>query len=265
MKKLLRYLKVFIKLASRSIQKDLAYRFNFLSNLISSLGWINFSLITILVFNSQTDGFGGWDSTAMLLITGSWMINNGSAYFFFYSNMKKLVRDVHNGDLDLFVLKPIDSQFLVSFRQVLLNALVGPLEGIVVIIYALIEMNESPNLEEIAMFGILIICSILIYYSFWFFAASLTIHFTLAENLFYLVPEAVQFSKFPADAYPKPLFYLLQTLIPIALMTTFPARALLGNFSWEIVVFTIMLSIAIFLSVRRFWFWSLKKYTGAGG
>ncbi len=263
MKNILRHLKVFFRLAIRSIQRDMAYRLDFFSNLLSSLGWLNLTLAIVLIFNKTAGGFGGWNSDEMLLLTGSWMINNGLAYFFFYRNMKQLVKDIHNGDLDLIVTKPVDSQFFVSFRRVILNSIAGPIEGVIVIVIALSNLNITPNIWHILSFILLVITSLIIYYSLWFFAASLTIHFTLADNLFYAVPEAIDTSKYPASAYPKAMFYILQTIVPLAVMTTFPALTIQGRLSWQLIIYAVFLAVIFFFGARSFWFWSLKKYTSA--
>jgi ABC-2 type transport system permease protein len=82
-------------------------------------------------------------------------------------------------------------------------------------------------------------------------------------NLFYAVPEIVEISKFPVTAYPKVLFFLFQTIIPIALMSSLPAMSLRGLLEpWQL-IYAVILALIIFFSVRAFWFWSLKRYTGA--
>jgi ABC-2 type transport system permease protein len=257
------HLKIFLSLAKHSIQRDMAYRLDFISNLVSSVGWVNYSLVLILVLNSVTGGFGGWDKSQMLLLIGSWMINNGLAYFFFYRNMKQVVNDVHKGDLDYVLIKPLDSQFFVSFRRVILNAMCGVIEGFIVVIYALTAMNVAPSPFDVIKYFILTAVSLSLYYSIWFFAASLSIHFILADNLFYAVPDLAEVSKFPGSAYPKNLEYVFSSLIPIILFTTFPAEAIMGQQSTLKFFYAIVVGIIFFCFTRWFWFWSLKRYTSA--
>ena len=257
------HLKIFVSLAKHSIQRDMAYRLDFISNLIASIGWVNYSLVLILVLNSVTGGFGGWNTNQMLLLVGSWMINNGLAFFFFYRNMKQVVNDVHKGDLDYVLTKPLDSQFFVSFRRVILNAMFGVAEGIIVIVYALTVMNFTPSFFDIMKFFILTAVSLSLYYSIWFFAATLSIHFILADNLFYAVPDLAEVSKFPGSAYPKKLEYIFSSLIPIILFTTFPAQAIMGQQSTTKFIYAIVVGIIFFCFTRWFWFWSLKRYTSA--
>ncbi len=258
-----KHLKIFLYHAQNSIQRDLTYRLDFISNIVSSLGWTNYTLILILVLSSSAGGFGGWSKEEMLLLAASWMINNGLAYFLFYRNIKRLVKDIYQGGLDFILLKPIDSQFMVSLRRVILNSVFGALEGLIVIAYALVKLQYTPSLSDIASFFLLTGASLCIYYSLWFFAGTLTLHFGLADNLFYVVPELGVLSKFPVSAYPKPVGYVLSSILPILVMTTFPANAVLGRLPWQLFVYALALSALLIWTTRKFWHWSLRRYTSA--
>jgi len=263
MQSITRHLKVFFYLAKHSIQRDLAYRLDFLSNLLSSLGWVNFTLILILVLSNNVESFGGWNQDQMLLLAGVWMINNGLAFFFFYRNIKQVVKDVVKGDLDFALLKPLDSQFYVSFRRVILNGLLGVIEGVIVIAYVLGRMEIVPSMEQLVRFLVLNGVGLMIYYSLWFFVAALSIHFVMVDNLFHTVPEVIQISKFPQSAYPKTLALLFTSVIPIIIMTTFPARELLGTQSLGQFAYAIMVGVILVITTRKFWYWSLTRYSSA--
>jgi ABC-2 type transport system permease protein len=56
---------------------------------------------------------------------------------------------------------------------------------------------------------------------------------------------------------------LLTFVIPVALLTTVPAEAILGRGSLDAVVVSVAVAAALLLISSRLWLWSLRHYTGA--
>lgn len=263
MKAILRYLVVFGYLARHSLLRDLEYRLDFLSNLISSIAWQNFTLVAITVLGYKTGGFGGWNPDQMILLSGVWMINDGISHFLWYRNIRQLIVDIHTGNLDFWLAKPIDAQFFTSFRRVIVNPLWGVIEGLVIIFYSLHRLGISASIWGLLGFLLLIVVAAVIYYSLWFIAATATIHFTLADNLFSVVPDLVSLSKFPPSSYPDQIFMLFISLVPILILTAFPAQQLMGLLHPSGFMYAVGVGILLLIISRRFWSWSLRHYSSA--
>jgi ABC-2 type transport system permease protein len=249
-------------LMKNAILRDLAYRFNFLSAVVASVSWVNFTLILILVLGNKTGGFGGWNEMQMLLLTGFWMINNGMAYFLFYSSLKSVDADVNRGTLDYVLYRPLDSQFFLAFRRIILNSFVGVIEGIIIVVYAASQLNLEVTALMVLEVIIILIASIIIYYSLWFMSATLSIHFIMIENIFQTVPDIVELSKFPPRAYPATVSQIFTSFIPILIMTAFPARLVMGELKTIEYFYALGLAVVFLFLSRIFWKWSLKKYEG---
>ena len=59
---------------------------------------------------------------------------------------------------------------------------------------------------------------------------------------------------------------LFTFVIPLALMTTYPAQALLGSLPWRTVVGTRLRALFLaFFAARLVWTASIARYTSAGG
>ena len=69
--------------------------------------------------------------------------------------------------------------------------------------------------------------------------------------------------RFPIDIYKEPLKGILTYLIPIGIMISLPAKALMGLVSLPGVLWSLGLGvIALFLAIK-FWNFALTKYTSA--
>lgn len=242
---------------------DLEYRTTFWANLMANIAWTNLTLFTILVLNYRTGGFGRWTSDQMLLLTGMWVINNSFTFAVFYGGLKRLLEDIFTGKLDFILLKPVDSQFYSSTRRIVISNAFTLIEGLIITMMALSRMGVYPKASWVVAFFILILIANIVYYSLWFMVVTLGIHWTMVDNLFQTVPEVMEISKFPSSAYPKFLAYLFSSLIPIGLMTTFPAQALMGLISPMKLFYALTAGVGFLVVSRHFWFWSLKSYTSA--
>lgn len=259
-----KYLTIFKIMFSRSVQQMMAYRVNFISALVSAAGWTNFTLVMILILNSQTGGFGDWSADEMLLLNSVWMMNNGICFAMFYGNIKDLINEIPLGKIDSLLTRPIDSQFSVSLRRTLITSFISLAEGIALLTISISRMSITPSIEEVLLFIYLCFIAIVIYYSIWFFAATLNIHFYVADNFFRVVPEIIEVSKFPPSSYPKPAEMLFSSLIPIIIMTAFPAQTILGEMTTTKILYATGLGFVFFFGSRFFWKWSLKRYTSGG-
>jgi ABC-2 type transport system permease protein len=54
-------------------------------------------------------------------------------------------------------------------------------------------------------------------------------------------------------------------VIPLAVMTTYPAEALLGRLSWQNAAIAMGMTVGLAVVSRLVWVRSLSRYTSAGG
>lgn len=70
-------------------------------------------------------------------------------------------------------------------------------------------------------------------------------------------------SKFPPTSYPRPVFLVFVSIVPILIMTAFPAEQIMGVLSGQSFIYAIIVGAVLLFAARKFWFWSLTKYTSA--
>lgn len=69
--------------------------------------------------------------------------------------------------------------------------------------------------------------------------------------------------KLPIDIYKQPLRGILTYLVPVGIMMTLPAKALLGLVSPVGVLASFALGLLTIFVSMRFWKFALKRYTSA--
>src|SRR5213078_2462782 len=97
---------------------------------------------------------------------GCYFALEGVMETFFMSNCSEFADLVRSGDLDFFLLKPIDEQFLVTCRKIDWSTAPNVLMGAGVMTIALVQMGWTFRLDQLVLFLLMFGCGLAISYSF---------------------------------------------------------------------------------------------------
>src|SRR3990170_8068892 len=115
------YFRVFATFARNSLVRNMTFRANFIIECISSLGWMLMNLgFYVLVF-SYTPSLGadtGWGKYQFFVFLSTTLFVNSIVEALFMPNMEEFSEQVRTGGLDFALLKPIDTQFLISLTKI---------------------------------------------------------------------------------------------------------------------------------------------------
>ena len=261
--KTFKYLKVLSIFIYTSVACELEYKLNIVISLITSFLGLLGSIFLLSIFFSNADKIGGWSFEQALVIQGIYTVLNGVSNTWFNPNLTEIVKYIREGTLDFVLIKPIDSQFWISFKKISPTGIMEILLGFIVLIYCLQknEISITPNLIFLGLFTI--ICSTLILYSLWFMISTTTIWFVKTWNATEVLRSFLYAGRFPLDSFSYTLRIFFSTLIPIAFITTIPSEVILGiSPIWKIML-EILVCLTFLLFSRRFWQFALKFYSSA--
>lgn len=256
-----RYWRVLILFWQTAIAAELEYRINFAIAALSSLGNILGSLFSLFLFYSRDYNFQGWNWQEALVVMGVFTLMQGFAAAFLIPNLNRIVEHVQQGTLDFVLLKPISSQFWLSFRSVSPWGLPDLIVGIILIFYAggqlgVSAMNYLISLVPLA-FGFTSL------YSIWFILGATSIWFVKISNVTEVLRGLIQAGRYPIVAYPVAYRFFFTFVIPVAFLTTVPAEAMLGRYSLGWIVGGGFLACGLLLFSIFFWRFALRFYTSA--
>jgi ABC-2 type transport system permease protein len=173
-----------------------------------------------------------------------------------------LGQEVWSGNFDFTLLRPINTQFFVTFRIWRLNALLDLFLGMMVIAFAVFRSTSPVLLWNWLLFGITLFASVLTLYALLLAFSSLV--FWSPGFLFTWVFDALfQLARYPVGIYPPALRFLLTWIIPVGLITTIPAMALSGKTQWLTVTLAILVSILLFGAASWLFQKGIRRYHSA--
>jgi len=258
-----RYLTVFGQILKTCLIRDLSFRFNVISRFITDIAWY---LVNILFFkiiymgSTQIYGWGKWE---IMLFLGTAFVIDSLHMMFFYFNVFKIPEYVRNGELDSFLLKPINPKYLISIKNLNFSSVASLIFGIVIIITSFCNLHIHISLLQLFLYIGFILNGVIIMYFILFSCAILSVYFIKTEGLIETFFNIFQFGMKPDIIYNYALKLVITYVIPVIVIVNFPAKLIiegfsLMNFVWGFVVTVLMSVISSVL-----WKCSLKKYTGA--
>ena len=107
--------------------------------------WLGILLIFYALIFSKTGEVGGWDGNRYLFFVGCYYLLEGTIETFFLSNCTEFSDLVRSGDLDTYLLRPIDEQFLLTCRSIDWSTAPKLLLGPGVMVAALWRLAYAPR------------------------------------------------------------------------------------------------------------------------
>lgn len=245
-----------------SFVRELEFRANFIAKVLQSAVWILFFVLIVLVLYRNTNEIAGWRRGDSFILAATCFLLSALSWCFF-SALNEIPNMVRLGSLDFVVTKPIDSQFWVSTRRFYFEQIGTFVSGVLMIAVGLRESGLHPSAFQWISYLFLTFCSIGVFYSFMLFLMTLGIWLVRVDNLWVLGDSVTQIARFPIDIYPRAAQLALTYVLPLALLSTVPARQLVkGASPTDLALGAIWLVVA-FASSRALWRYGMRHYTSA--
>src|SRR5438067_7440342 len=162
-----RYLRLLGAFARFGLLNELAFRANFLVKISVEMLWLCLLLIFYDTVFRQTNTIQNWGHAEFLVFLGCYYALEGAIETFFLENCNEFSNLVRTGDLDLYLLKPIDEQFLVSCRKIDWTTAPNILVGLGVMTGGLLQLpGWHFDLGWLLLFVGLFLCGLAMAYSF---------------------------------------------------------------------------------------------------
>jgi ABC-2 type transport system permease protein len=180
---------------------------------------------------------------------------------FLYREVYRFRPLVVSGGFDLVLTKPISALFrsLMGGADVLDMLTIPPL----IIAVVLVARSLGPSPIQVLYYLILVANGLLIATAFHIAVISFGIITLEIDHTVMIYRDMTNLGRFPVDIYKEPLKGIITYLIPVGIMITLPAKALMGLVSLRGVLLSLMLGVVVISLSKRFWNYALTKYSSA--
>ena len=258
-----RYFSLFTLNLRTSIATAMQYRANFLIESVLSFAWLAIALLPLLVVFDKRIEVAGWDRPSALIVMAYFMGIKAIMEGMVSPSLVGLVEKIRTGAFDYVLLKPVDAQFMVSTATYEPEKVIDFLGAVALACYAFHLRGEWPSMGQVGVGVLLLLAGVLAMYSLWIVCAAIAFWVVRLDNLIYLLQALFDTARWPIQVFPGFWRAIFTFIIPVAVMTTFPAMALLGKLSTRTTLLTVAGALAMVMLSRLIWRSAIRNYTSA--
>jgi ABC-2 type transport system permease protein len=245
-----------------AVLHELQYRVNFFLQLVQSAIAVGTALAVLALVFRYTGDLGGWTRDELLVVLGVHVGVGGLVQTLVQPNMLRLMEEVQAGTLDFALLKPVDTQVLVSVRELRIWNLTDVLVGAALVLTGVVRSGGTTVAGAIAFLVTLPLGALLVYCtwlaitvgSFWLIRMDFVVD--LFEGLY-------QAGRWPVSIYPGWLRVGFTVLVPLAFAVTVPAEALTGRLTPLTAAVALGFCGLALAATRWWWRFGVRHYAGA--
>ncbi len=279
------WFKILLTFARNSLVRDMSFRTNFILQCITSVSWtlMNWAFFKIIFLQASSIGKGtGWNESEFFIFLGTVWIINSIVQTFFMPNAEEFSELIRTGNLDFALLKPIDTQFLISFTRLNWPSLSNFFVGMLIVAWYTWQLSMQPENPlvfrpvNLVLYLLFILAGVTIMYSVMLALASTSVWLGRNQNLYMIWFYLTNFYRYPMEIYQRGaigwgLWGFFMFVIPILVVANVPARVMAqpvrasGGSPWEIWMI-VLLGVAAVVSLivsRQIFRWALSSYRSA--
>ncbi len=236
--------------------------------------------IIIFQFTNEIGAQTGWGKYEFFVFLATTWIINSIIQTFFMPNAQEFSELIRTGNFDFALLKPIDTQFIISFPRIDWSSLSTCMMGIGLLSYSLYQLMVVADVPLVLAWPVLflyplyLVCGVAIMYSVMISLAATSVWFGRNQTLYNFWFYLTNFSRYPMEIYKTPgwgmgLWIAFTFFIPVLLVVNIPARFLarpldgMTSADWELAAFALCASIGSLFVSRRVFKRALRSYRSA--
>ncbi len=263
MKRLFALLRATRAAVRASLMIALAYPASILAEFVGAIAHIAGAVAPLFFVYHYREGIAGWNRDEGLLVLGAFVLLEGLVGAVVEPNLRAIVEHVRLGTLDFVLLKPIDAQWFVSIQRTAPARLPDALAGAALLVFAASRLPTPPGALSVLLCVLLLASGFLIIHALWMFVASLSFFFVRVDNLSWLIRALLDAGRWPLPFYRGGVRVLFTVVLPVGLMTTWPAEALRGSLAPTAVAQALLTAGTYTLLARLAWVAALRHYSSA--
>ncbi len=253
-------IKTFLKV---NIQMSLAYRADTVINILVNLMWLGWELLSLNIIFNNTKTLSGWGPGELIALLGVFRLVNMMMAALLWPATEKFNAAVRDGSLDYTLLQPANSLLLVTISRITVWRVWDLLLAVILVVTGIIWSGNIVTMLSIVYFVVLILSGCLVIYSLWVVLIALTFWFTKFDNNVTILQALLDSGRYPSSVYPMWLQVIVTFIIPIAVATTVPLRALRGEYGISEVIMYMVIAVLCMLFASQVWKYGVRRYSGA--
>jgi ABC-2 type transport system permease protein len=258
----MRLLRLLSHIIAISIQRKLAHRSNLVFEAALTLITTVSGLLALTIVFSYTETLAGWRLEEVVILLGMFQIVSGLLNALLRPKLDWFESKVFGGQLDDMLRLPVSSLFLASLSVCEPWAFFQGLVGLIIVGVGVAPVVETLTLANILAALFLLACGVIITWASRVLLACLAFFAPGAEPTV-LYDAFWQLGRYPVGVYQPAVRRLLTYAIPVAFISSIPARTLVSGANVAQLGVGLAAAVASAALAWGIWRQGLRRYTSA--
>lgn len=257
----LRYVRLWGLLTAHSFMTSLSSRLSAVLLLIGKMLRFVFFIIFLLAIFTKTRTLANYTAIQAVFFFLTFNIIDTLAQLFF-REVYRFRQLVVSGDFDLILTKPMSPLFraLAGGSDPLDLFMLIPYIGSIVYVGSMLHVQ---NATHVVLYVVLIFNGLILATGFHILVLSLAILTSEIDHSVMIYRDLTSMGRVPVDIYREPLRSIITFVIPVGLMMTLPAKAMLGLVTASIALPALFAGVVFLFLCHRVWRFALTQYASA--
>ncbi|MBM3209098.1 hypothetical protein FJZ40_02295 [Candidatus Shapirobacteria bacterium] len=257
-----RLIKIWLMVSSRAAQSQLLSRWAGVLFLVGKI--VRFLLFFVFLFMilSSTQNLAGYNREQVIFFYLVFNLIDIMVQFLF-RGVYQFRFSVVAGNYDIDLLKPLPSFFRPVFGWTDILDFITLIPLWIYFLLFIFSHHLFTSSTSLVLFLLLFINSLVLGFAFHLFVCAVCVLTTEIDHLVWVYRDLTNMARFPTDIYQKGIQYILTFTIPVVILITVPAKALLGLLSWQWIAFSFLITGLFLWGSLKFWKYALKQYSSA--
>jgi len=249
-----------------STRRSFEYKWDYLAGIVTSLVY-NLTRLAFVWLLFEAGGVSeilGFNVYQFYLVLGVTQFVVSVSFLVCGPSSGTFRRDVHSGQLDAMLVKPVNVIFYQSWRVIsVFNAIGAMAYSVGLFIWAYYKLGLTWDVWLVGKFILILMVSVILSSIFHWISALLWIYWPKFDILRRLLNNTTDFSRYPMQAYPRTLNWILIFILPVMLMGNQVYDLMQGRYGLELIGRD--LGVVAVFGFIWFYMWKdgMKRYNSA--
>jgi len=266
LKEIRKHFKIYAMLVRMNIMSQMEYRANFVTGMMMEIGYLIVKILYVVVAYRAGRSIAGFTPDEVIVFVGTYVLLTGFYAGVFMMNLFQLPGLIQDGSFDMLMTKPVSLQFLATFRRSDIGIfLIDVTAGIILVSLGLSRLGSSAGLPRVLGYAFFVASGAAVGYALYLIPQSLVFRLLNTASIAELTDSFWDFNNVPMIVYGKVGKFIGVFVIPMFVITSFPALFALGRMSVLYAIWGIIAPVLFLTLARVCWKAGLRHYTSASG
>lgn len=258
-----RYLRLYKHFVEFSLIQAMQFRFDFFFRIAMDCIFYLVNILFYKILFTHAGGLAGWtESQTMIFLSGFLMVD--AIQMTVISNGTWMIPVlVNKGELDYYLLRPVSSLFFLTTRDFAFNSFINVVVAAGIMIWAFTTSPVDYPVHKILLYLFLTLNGTYLFFLMRILTLTPVFWTHSGRGLEMIFWTLTKFGERPDAIFSGWVRKILVSIMPFAIMSSFPARALYQDNSWEVAGYCVLVVVILHFVTIKMWNFGLKNYSSA--